>query len=98
MLAYCMTEQVALRHTVWKQGEKSGTNTDACPRKQCATTNSFISRGELARSQVTNSRFQFDDRNITWYPLGEFEHLALSLLDLDVDGQVVDFIVKFDAN
>lgn len=49
-------------------------------------------------SQVDYPRYQFDDRNITWYPLGDFEHLALSLLDLDVEGQVVDFVVKFDAN
>lgn len=49
-------------------------------------------------SQINQPHFQFDDRNITWYPLGEFEHLALSLLALDVPGEAVDFIVKFDAN
>lgn len=40
----------------------------------------------------------FDDRNIKWYPLGDIEHIEFSMLDIDNQGEVVDFIAKFAAN
>jgi quercetin dioxygenase-like cupin family protein len=49
-------------------------------------------------SQADNRPYRFDDRNTTWYPLGDLQHLVFSLLNLDVADEAVDFIVKFDAN
>ena len=40
----------------------------------------------------------FDDSNIKWYKLGDFEHFVFAMLDVDEEGQVVDFILKFPAN
>ena len=41
------------------------------------------------------SSYGFDDRNIRWYKLGDFEHFVFSMLDVDVPGKIVDFILKF---
>lgn len=40
----------------------------------------------------------FDDRNVRWFPLGEFKHLELSMLAIDPDNRIVDFVIKFAAN
>jgi len=40
----------------------------------------------------------FDDRNIRWYELGEFEHFVFAMLDVDVPRKIVDFILKFPPN
>ena len=40
----------------------------------------------------------FDDTNIKWYKLGDFEHFVFAMLDVDEEGQIVDFILKFPAN
>jgi hypothetical protein len=42
--------------------------------------------------------YAFDDRNIRWYPLGDFEHFVFAMLDVDVSQKVVDFILKFPPN
>src|SRR5262244_2228198 len=39
--------------------------------------------------------YVFDDRNIRWYKLGDFEHFVLAMLDVDVSQKIVDFILKF---
>jgi hypothetical protein len=52
----------------------------------------------------------FDDRNIRWFKLakqgvlfeegasGDFEHLMIWILDVDVSQKIVDFLVKYEAN
>ncbi|MGE3772543.1 MAG: regulator [Gammaproteobacteria bacterium] len=45
----------------------------------------------------TPATYAFDQRNIRWFPLGDFKHLQISMLAVDPDARIVDFIVKFDA-
>ena len=40
----------------------------------------------------------FDDHNIRWYTLGDFENFVFAMLDVDVPRQIVDFILKFPPN
>ncbi len=40
----------------------------------------------------------FDDSNITWFPFGEFEHFVFTLLDIDEENNISDFLVKFEPN
>ena len=40
----------------------------------------------------------FDDSNITWFPFGEFPHFVFTLLDIDEENNIADFMVKFAAN
>jgi hypothetical protein len=42
--------------------------------------------------------YSFDDRNIRWYELGEFEHFVFAMLDVDVPRKIIDFILKFPPN
>jgi quercetin dioxygenase-like cupin family protein len=42
--------------------------------------------------------YTFDDRNIRWYKLGDFEHFVFAMLDVDQSRQIVDFILKFTPN
>ena len=42
--------------------------------------------------------YTFDDRNIRWYTLGDFEHFVFAMLDVDVPQKIVDFILKFPPN
>lgn len=49
-----------------------------------------------ALAQTTSSRF--DDRNIQWRALGDFEHLTVTILSVDEKRNIADFIVKFDPN
>jgi len=42
--------------------------------------------------------YAFDDRNIRWYALGDFEHFVLAMYDVDVSQKIVDFILKFPPN
>ena len=42
--------------------------------------------------------YAFDDRNIRWYTLGDFEHFVFAMLDVDVSQKIVDFILKFPPN
>jgi quercetin dioxygenase-like cupin family protein len=42
--------------------------------------------------------YRFDDRNIRWYELGDFEHFVFAMLDVDVSQKIVDFILKFPPN
>jgi len=44
------------------------------------------------------SSYAFDDRNIRWYTLGDFEHFVFAMLDVDVSQKIVDFILKFPPN
>jgi quercetin dioxygenase-like cupin family protein len=42
--------------------------------------------------------YAFDDRNIHWYTLGDFEHFVFAMLDVDVPQKIVDFVLKFPPN
>lgn len=42
--------------------------------------------------------YLFDDRNIAWQPLGDFEHLLYAILDVDDENQIIDVLFKFAAN
>jgi hypothetical protein len=42
--------------------------------------------------------YGFDDRNIKWYKLGDFEHFVFAMFDVDEPRQIVDFILKFAPN
>jgi len=53
----------------------------------------------MATAAAANTRsYAFDDRNIRWYKMGDFEHFVFNVLDVDASRKVVDFIVKFDPN
>lgn len=39
--------------------------------------------------------YTFDDRNMEWYKLGDFEHFVFAMLDVDTENLLVDFILKF---
>ena len=45
-----------------------------------------------------SGQYGFDDRNIRWYKLGDFEHFEFAMLDVDVSQKILDFIVKFPPN
>lgn len=42
--------------------------------------------------------YLFDDRNIAWQPLGDFEHLLYAIQDVDDENQIIDVLFKFAAN
>ena len=44
------------------------------------------------------TRYSFDDRNIRWNQLGDFEHLLYSILDVDEKNSIADVLFKFSAN
>lgn len=45
---------------------------------------------------MTNSLF--NDANINWQTLGDFEHLLYSILNVDEENKTIDAIFKFAAN
>ena len=42
--------------------------------------------------------YNFDDRNIRWHELGDFDHFVFAMLDVDVPKKLVDLILKFEPN
>ncbi|MEQ1740140.1 MAG: regulator [Methyloglobulus sp.] len=42
--------------------------------------------------------YNFDDNNIRWNKLGDFEHLLYSILDIDENNKIIDVLFKFAAN
>ena len=53
----------------------------------------------MATSVATaTASYAFDDRNIRWYTLGDFEHFVFAMLDVDVPQKIVDFVLKFPPN
>ena len=47
-------------------------------------------------SQTTT--YRFDDRNIRWRALGDFEHFEVFIFSVDEAKNIADFIVKFEPN
>lgn len=41
---------------------------------------------------------QFDDKNIDWRPFGDFKGFVASILHVDVDKNLAEFIIKFEPN
>lgn len=42
--------------------------------------------------------YNFDDRNIRWNKLGDFEHLLYSVVNVDEKNKTVDFLLRLAAN
>ncbi len=42
--------------------------------------------------------YQFDDRNIQWHRLGDFEHFVYTILDIDQENNIADVLFKFEAH
>lgn len=42
--------------------------------------------------------YQFDDRNIQWHRLGDFEHFVYTILDIDQENNIADVFFKFEAH
>jgi hypothetical protein len=42
--------------------------------------------------------YLFNDANINWQTLGDFEHLLYSILDIDEENKSIEIIYKFAAN
>ena len=47
-------------------------------------------------SQTTS--YRFDDRNMRWRALGDFEHFEVFIFSVDEQRNIADFIVKFEPN
>jgi len=52
----------------------------------------------MATALAGNQNFAFDDRNIRWYPFGDFKHFVFAMYDFDGKRKVVDFIIMFEPN
>lgn len=44
------------------------------------------------------TNYVFDDRNINWQRLGDFQHLHFHILDVDEKNAIADVLFKFAAN
>ena len=42
--------------------------------------------------------YRFNDRNIQWHKLGDFEHFVYSILDIDRENNIADVIFKFEPH
>lgn len=47
---------------------------------------------------TTAAQYAFDQSNVRWFPLGDFQHLEIAMLAVDRPNRIVDFMVKFHAN
>ncbi len=53
----------------------------------------------MALSAASDSgAFRFDDRNMKWGKLGDFEYFVFAMLDVNPKKGLVDFIIKFEPN
>jgi hypothetical protein len=52
----------------------------------------------MATALAPETTIGFDDRNIHWFELGEFEHFKAAIFDFDEDRRVFDLAVKFEPN
>jgi hypothetical protein len=42
--------------------------------------------------------YNFDDSNIQWHKLGDFEHFVYSILDIDRENHIADVLFKFEPH
>src|SRR5215469_7831815 len=52
----------------------------------------------MAAAASRIASYNFDDRNIRWYRLGDFEHFVFAMFHVDLSRNIVDFILKFAPN
>jgi hypothetical protein len=53
----------------------------------------------MATAAAVNTKsYAFDDRNIRWYKLGDFDYFVFAMLDVDAPRKTVAFIAKFEPN
>jgi hypothetical protein len=51
----------------------------------------------MATSVATQTTtYRFDDRNIRWQALGDFEHFEVFIFSVDEAKNIADFIIKFE--
>lgn len=43
-------------------------------------------------------QYNFDENNINWHKLEDFDNFVFSILDVDLANRIVDVIFKFEAN
>jgi len=43
------------------------------------------------------SKYKFDDRNIKWQKMGDFDHFVVSILNVDKEHKIIDALFKFHA-
>jgi hypothetical protein len=51
-----------------------------------------------AAAPVQATSYTFDDRNLRWYKLGDFESFVFAMYNVDVPGKIIDFVLKFAPN
>ncbi len=44
------------------------------------------------------AHYNFDDRKMRWFNLGDFKHFVFAMYDVDRERRLVDFILKFEPN
>jgi hypothetical protein len=49
-------------------------------------------------SHPKENKMLFDDSNVAWLPVGDFKYFVASVLHIDAERGIVDFILKYDAN
>jgi hypothetical protein len=60
--------------------------------------------GTKGQSVMTTSvdsamtHYNFDDRKIRWFNLGDFKHFVFAMCDVDRERRLVDFMLKFEPN
>ncbi|HVZ03137.1 regulator [Hyphomicrobium sp.] len=52
----------------------------------------------IQASKDANVSLPFDTRNIRWYTLPDFPHVAYHICKVDEQNHIVDILFKFDAN
>jgi len=52
----------------------------------------------MAASPTPATAYNFDDRKLRWYKLGDFKHFVFKMYDVDRERKVIDFILKFEPN
>jgi hypothetical protein len=55
-------------------------------------------RTSLQIRKTVMSNYFFNDKNIAWQQLGEFENFRYSILNIDQDSKIVDVIFKFEPH
>jgi hypothetical protein len=60
--------------------------------------------GTKGQSVMTTSvdsamtHYNFDDRKMRWFNLGDFKHFVFAMYDVDRERRLVDFMLKFEPN
>jgi quercetin dioxygenase-like cupin family protein len=67
-------------------------------RRHGAIIGAFDRRLRTPFNEDDMAAYQFDDRNTRWNTLGDFQHLAYSILNVDAERLTADVLFKFAAN